>query len=106
MASLSAHLRQDGDHGRLGFHPLCPVCCDERLAGTLPSDAIVSARTKALLAAGVLAASAASPASVLAAGGDQESQGAGETTNASGDEWANTGAAPGSSDDLPADSSA
>ena len=45
MASLSRHLREAGDHGRLGFHPACPVCCDERLAGTLPVDTIVSRRS-------------------------------------------------------------
>ena len=73
MSSLSAHLRQAGDHGRLGFHPACPVCCEERLAGRLPADRLVSGRAPAVLAAGVIAFSYASPAAVLAqdAGQDQ-----------------------------------
>src|SRR4051794_35766272 len=54
MTSLTKHLREEGDHGRLGFHPSCPVCCSDRLAGRLPGDAIVTARMQALLAAGAL----------------------------------------------------
>ncbi len=76
MASLTAHLRRAGDHGRLAFHPQCPVCCRERLAGTLPADAFVGRRTQAVLAAGVLALSTATPAAVLAAEPDQEQEGA------------------------------
>jgi hypothetical protein len=72
MASLGAHLRQAGDHGRLRFHPACPVCCESRLCGALPADVIVSRRAQALVTASVLAFSSAAPASVLAAGDDQE----------------------------------
>jgi hypothetical protein len=76
MASLSAHLRESGDHGRLAFHPGCPVCRDERLVGALPADAIVSRRTQALLAAGVLALSSAAPTAAFAqAEPDQEQEG-------------------------------
>jgi hypothetical protein len=76
MPSLSAHLREPGDHGRLRFHPICPLCRDQRLAGALPSDGIVSRRAQALVAAGALALSSAAPASVLAAtGGDEEAPG-------------------------------
>lgn len=75
MSSLSAHLREAGDHGRLAFHPECPICRDERLAGALPTDAIVSRRTQALFAAGVLAWSSATPVAVLAAEPDQEREG-------------------------------
>jgi hypothetical protein len=71
MASLSAHLREPGDHGHLGFHPSCAVCCETRLSGALPDDPIVSRRTQALVTAGVLALSSAAPAPVLAAGSDQ-----------------------------------
>jgi hypothetical protein len=102
MVSLSAHLRHDGDHGRLGFHPLCPICRDDRLAGTLPTDVMVTARAKAVLATGVLAMSAASPSSVLAAGGDQEGVGTEAPSNVS-NEWTNTDAAPGSGQDSPVD---
>ena len=41
MASLTAHLRRPGDHGHLPFHPECPICCRDRLAGPLPSDVVV-----------------------------------------------------------------
>jgi hypothetical protein len=76
MASLTAHLRRPGDHGRLPFHPECPICCHDRLAGSLPSDAVVGRRTQALLAASVLALSTATPTAVLAAEPDQEQEGA------------------------------
>ena len=36
MGSLTEHLRRPDDHGRLAFHPDCPLCCEERLAGPLP----------------------------------------------------------------------
>jgi hypothetical protein len=76
MASLTAHLRRPDDHGRLGFHPACPICRRERLAGEPPSDAVVSPRSQALLAASVLALSSATPTAVLAAEPDQEQEGA------------------------------
>ena len=76
MASLTAHLRSPEDHGRLAFHPECPLCRRERLAGALPAEALVSRRTQALLAAGVLALSSATPTAALAAEPDQEQEGA------------------------------
>src|SRR4051795_11823363 len=75
MGALSAHLRAPEGHARLPFHPDCPVCRSERLTGDLPSVGLVSLRTQAALAAGVLAFSAAAPAAVLAAETDQEQQG-------------------------------
>ncbi len=75
MASLTAHLRQPDDHARLSFHPECPICRRERLSGAPPADAIVSPRTRALLAAGLLAISSATPTAVLAAEPDQELEG-------------------------------
>ena len=57
--SLSAHLRETGDHSRLPFHPECPTCRRDRLAGTLASDELVSRRTQAAIAAGLFAFSAA-----------------------------------------------
>ena len=101
MASLTAHLRRPSDHGRLEFHPGCPVCRDERLAGTLPADPLIGHRTQALLAAGVLAVTAAAPTAVFAAEPDQQQEG----TAAPGQDP--VGAAPsdpgGDSDDLPFD---
>ncbi len=75
MGTLTDHLRQAGDHGRLPFHPACPVCRDQRLAGTLPPDNLVPAHTGALLAAGVLALSTAGPNVAAATGQTQEEQG-------------------------------
>src|SRR3954447_393927 len=76
MRSLSAHLQAPEDHARLPFHPDCPVCRSERLTGVLPPAGVVSLRTQAAFAAGVLAFSAVAPAAALAAEPDQEQQGA------------------------------
>ena len=76
MASLTAHLRRPDDHGRLAFHPECPLCRGERLVGALPSDAVVGRRTQAMITAGVLALSSASPTMAIAAEPDQEQEGA------------------------------
>ena len=65
--SLSAHLTAGtAEHGRLVFHPDCPRCRAERLAGNLAGDSLVSRRGQAALAAGLLAFSAGAPPSALA----------------------------------------
>jgi hypothetical protein len=64
--SLSAHLTAGPDHGRLRFHPDCPVCRDQRLAGPL-SDAVLPARVRAGLLATALGAGTLVPSSVAAA---------------------------------------
>jgi LysM domain len=66
--SLSAHLTAGADHGRLPFHPDCPVCRERRLAGAL-SDAVLPARARAGLLAAVLGAGTLLPSSVAAASG-------------------------------------
>ena len=66
MNALARHLTAAAGHGRLPFHPACPTCRDERLAGTLPAQPVVSPRTRAGLVAAVLATSAAVPAAALA----------------------------------------
>jgi hypothetical protein len=66
MASLSAHLCEPDDHGRLAFHPQCPLCRG-RLLGVLPAEPIMSRRTQALVAAGALALSSAPSSAALAA---------------------------------------
>jgi hypothetical protein len=76
MASLTTHLRRPDDHGRLAFHPDCPVCRDERLAGGAPADTLVGHRTQALLAASVFALSSAPATAAIAAEPDQEREGA------------------------------
>ena len=105
MASLSAHLREPGNHGALAFHPACPICRSERLAGTLPADALVGRRTQALVAAGVLAFSSAAPAAALAQEPDQEQEGSAApdqaaVTDPAGDPDFDPG---GESTDLPSD---
>lgn len=75
MGSLTAHLLEAGDHGRLGFHPSCPVCRKERLSGSLSSEPILSRRVQAALATGVLAFSAAAPTAVIAAEPDRQQEG-------------------------------
>lgn len=60
--SLSRHLTSPAaEHGRLAFHPDCPRCQSERLAGELAGDELISRRTQAVLAAGLIAFSAAGP---------------------------------------------
>jgi hypothetical protein len=75
--SLNAHLTATtAQHGRLRFHPDCPRCRAERLAGSLGDDALVSRRAQAALAAGVLAFSAAAPSAVAQVGEvDQDQEG-------------------------------
>lgn len=107
MRSLSEHLRQPDRHGLLPFHPDCPVCRGERLHGPLPADTIVSARTQALLAAGLLALSSAGPGVALAAEPDQEQDGTsppGQTDNP-GPALSPDFDPGGDSTDLPADAS-
>jgi LysM repeat protein len=76
MGSLTAHLLEAGDHGRLPFHPSCPVCRRERLYGTLSSEPVIPRRAKALLAGGVLAFSASAPVVAAAQEPDRQFEGA------------------------------
>lgn len=66
MNDLARHLIEAAGHGHLPFHPGCPTCREERLAGALPARPVVSPRTRAGLAAAVLATSAAAPAAAIA----------------------------------------
>jgi hypothetical protein len=74
MGTLTAHLRQSEDHGRLRFHPDCPVCRAERLSGTLPQGP-VARRTHAAVVAAMLAASSAAPTVAVAQEADQVTEG-------------------------------
>lgn len=76
LGSLTAHLLEPGDHGRLGFHPRCPVCRKERLVGSLSSEPLISRRVQAALATGVLAFSAAAPGAAAAVVPDRQKEGA------------------------------
>jgi hypothetical protein len=64
--SLSAHLVAGPEHGRLRFHPDCPFCRKQRLAGPL-SDAVLPARAQAGLLAAALSAGTLLPAGGAAA---------------------------------------
>lgn len=75
MSSLTAHLLEAGDHGRLGFHPSCPACRRERLFGSLSSEPLVSLRVQAALATGLLALSGAAPGAAAASGPDRQRAG-------------------------------
>ena len=103
MRSLSAHLCRPADHGRLAFHPECPLCRGERSAGSLPAAAVVSRRAQAALMAGVLALSSVAPAAAFVAEGDQDHEGGATTEQvAVADSEAGVAADPGgASGDLP-----
>src|SRR4051794_32819570 len=75
MASLSAHLSRPEDHARLPFHPSCPQCRDERLAGSLPVVPLVSRRAQAAITASVLAVTSIAPSAAFAAGQDDVVEG-------------------------------
>lgn len=67
MNGLARHLTEAASHGHLPFHPACPTCREERLAGApLPARPVVSPRSQAGLAAAVLAISAVAPAAAIA----------------------------------------
>ncbi len=70
-SSLAAHLAGP-DHCGLAFHPRCPTCRAERLSGTLVRPALIGARSRALLAAGVLAGSLATPGATALAATEEE----------------------------------
>jgi nucleoid-associated protein YgaU len=79
MSSLSVHLRLPEDHSGLRFHPSCPICRRDRLAGSLGGDEIVSRRTQAAIAASLLAfPGLAAPSAAVAAGPEQDIDGTSE----------------------------
>ena len=51
MASLSAHLCRPDEHGRLGFHPGCPICRASASAVTAGVLAVASVAPSAAFAA-------------------------------------------------------
>src|SRR5215216_254795 len=76
MRSLTAHFREVESHDRLPFHPSCPICRQTRLSGTIAAGGIVSPRTRAVLAAGLLALPSVAPAaSAFASEQDQQQEG-------------------------------
>jgi hypothetical protein len=81
MSSLTAHLRLLEDHSRLPFHPSCPVCRRDRLAGSLDGEELVSRRTQAAIAAGLLAFSGLGVPAAVASEPDSTSEGAAEVVD-------------------------
>lgn len=75
MQPLTTHLRDVDRHDRLAFHPACPICRQSRLTGHLDDAAILSPRTRALVAAGVLAVASATPPVGVAAEPDHQQEG-------------------------------
>ena len=63
------------DHDRLGFHPDCPVCRQDRLFGALSPEPVWSRRLRVLLAAGVLAVSAGATTTSVASEPDDQQEG-------------------------------
>ena len=82
MPSLSVHLQRDEDHAGLPFHPSCPVCRRERLAGSLAGDELVSRRTQAKIAAGLLAFSGLGVPAAAGADPDSVTEGTAEAVEA------------------------
>jgi outer membrane biosynthesis protein TonB len=101
MVSLSEHLVEAGDHGRLGFHPSCPVCRRDRLFGTLSSEPVVPRRAQALLAGGVLAVSASVPGVSVAQEADHQGEGVAAPDQPGGGELDDPGFDPGGETVLP-----
>jgi LysM domain len=101
MASLSAHLVEAGDHGRLGFHPACPVCREQRLFGSLSSEPVVPRRAQAVLAGGVLAISGAAPGAVVAQEPDRHAEGVVAPDQPEGGDAGDPGFDPGGETELP-----
>jgi LysM domain len=84
MPSLTAHLRQPEDHSGLPFHPNCPVCRRDRLAGSLTGDELVSRRTQATIAAGLLAFTGVGAPAAIASDPDTVSEGTAEVVEDAG----------------------
>ena len=75
MVIRNVHQSRSGDHDRLGFHPDCPVCGQDRLFGVLYPEPIWSRRLRVLLAAGVLAVSAGATTTSVASEPDDQQEG-------------------------------
>jgi hypothetical protein len=71
----NVHQSGSGDHDRLGFHPDCPVCGQDRLFGVLSPEPIWSRRLSVLLAAGVLAVSVGATTTSVASEPDDQQEG-------------------------------
>jgi hypothetical protein len=75
VASSNPHESNSTTHDRLGFHPECPTCRQDRLFGVLSPEPVFSRRFKALLATGVLAFTAGVTATSVAYEPDHQQEG-------------------------------
>ena len=75
MPRRNLHQSETQPHARLGFHPDCPVCRQDRLFGALCPEPAVGLRVRALLATGVLALSAGLTSTSVAYEPDQQQEG-------------------------------
>jgi hypothetical protein len=75
VATLSFHQSKRTDHDRLGFHPDCPACRQDRLFGVVSPRPVFSYRLRVLLATGVLALSAGAASSSVASEPDRDQEG-------------------------------
>jgi len=75
MPSLTTHLLQPDDHAGLSFHPDCPICRQERVTRTIATPGLVSRRTQAAIAAGVVAFSVVAPSAAMAFEPDRDQEG-------------------------------
>jgi LysM domain len=101
VGSLTAHLLEPGDHGRLPFHPSCPVCRRERLSGTLTTEPVISRRTQAVFASGVLAVSTGIPGVAIGAVPDRQAEGVAAPEDLPGGELDDPEFDPGGETSLP-----
>jgi hypothetical protein len=71
----NVHQSESSDHDRLGFHPDCPVCRQDRLFGVLSPEPSWARRLRVFLAAGVLAVSAGATTTSVASEPDDQQEG-------------------------------
>ncbi len=75
MVIRNVHQSGSSGHDRLGFHPDCPVCRQDRLFGVLSPEPLWSRRLRVLLTAGVLAVSAGATTTSVASEPDDQQEG-------------------------------
>jgi hypothetical protein len=71
----NVHQSESSGHDRLGFHPDCPGCRQDRLFAVLSPEPVWSRRLRVLLAAGVLAVSAGATTTSVASEPDDQQEG-------------------------------
>jgi hypothetical protein len=75
VAILNVQRSKSDFHERLGFHPDCPVCRQDRLSAVLSAEPDWPRRVRALLAAGVLVLSGGATTTSVASEPDNQQEG-------------------------------